>query len=96
MALLVIFCAIWFGFQLAKSITVPIMKFAEGTRRVTEGDLNYKIDFETDDEIGTLIKSFNSMTTQLAAGREQVARSREMLSRQNQELEKAASILKLF
>ncbi len=94
-ALLVIFCAIWFGFQLAKSITVPIMKFAEGTRRVTEGDLNYKIDFETDDEIGTLIKSFNSMTTQLAAGREQVARSREMLSRQNQELEKSRQYIEI-
>jgi two-component system, NtrC family, nitrogen regulation sensor histidine kinase NtrY len=88
-ALLVIFCAIWFGFQLAKSITVPILKFAEGTRRVTDGDLNYKIDFETDDEIGTLIKSFNSMTTQLAAGREQIALSREMLRQQNAELEKS-------
>ncbi|MCF8092338.1 MAG: PAS domain-containing protein [Desulfotignum sp.] len=88
-ALLVIFCAIWFGFQLAKSITVPIMKFAEGTQRITQGDLNYKIDFETDDEIGTLIKSFNSMTTQLAAGREQIALSREMLKQQNAELKKS-------
>jgi two-component system nitrogen regulation sensor histidine kinase NtrY len=94
-ALLVIFCAIWFGFQLAKSITVPIMKFAEGTRRVTEGDLNYKIDLETDDEIGTLIKSFNSMTTQLAAGREQVAHSREMLRQQNQELEKSRQYIEI-
>jgi two-component system nitrogen regulation sensor histidine kinase NtrY len=94
-ALLVIFCAIWFGFQLAKSITVPIMKFAEGTRRVTEGDLNYKIDFQTDDEIGTLIKSFNSMTTQLAAGREQIALSREMLRQQNAELEKSRQYMEI-
>ncbi len=94
-ALLVIFCAIWFGFQLAKSITVPIMKFAEGTRRVTEGDLNYKIDFQTDDEIGTLIKSFNSMTTQLAAGREQIALSREMLKQQNAELEKSRQYIEI-
>ncbi len=94
-ALLVIFCAIWFGFQLAKSITVPIMKFAEGTRRVTEGDLNYKIDFQTDDEIGTLIKSFNSMTTQLAAGREQIALSREMLRQQNLELEKSRQYIEI-
>lgn len=94
-ALLVIFCAIWFGFQLAKSITVPIMKFAEGTRRVTEGDLNYKIDFQTDDEIGTLIKSFNSMTTQLAAGREQIALSREMLKQQNAEVEKSRQYIEI-
>ncbi len=94
-ALLVIFCAIWFGFQLAKSITVPIMKFAEGTRRVTAGDLSYKIDFQTDDELGTLIKSFNSMTTQLAAGREQIALSREMLRQQNAELEKSRQYMEI-
>ncbi|HKL01471.1 MAG TPA: ATP-binding protein [Desulfotignum sp.] len=94
-ALLVIFCAIWFGFQLAKSITVPIMKFAEGTRRISEGDLSFQIDFETDDEIGTLIKSFNSMTTQLAAGREQIALSREMLRQQNTELEKSRQYIEI-
>ena len=33
-ALLVIFCAIWFGFRQAKSITIPIMEMADGTRRV--------------------------------------------------------------
>jgi two-component system nitrogen regulation sensor histidine kinase NtrY len=88
-ALLVIFCAIWFGFQLAKTITIPIMKFAEGTKRVADGDLNYRIDFETDDEIGTLIKSFNSMTTELAAGRQQIALSEERLRNQNAELEKS-------
>ncbi len=94
-ALLVVFCAIWFGFQLAKSITVPIMKFAEGTRRISEGDLKYQIDFETDDEIGTLIKSFNSMTAQLAAGREQIALSREMLEQQNAELEKSRQYIEI-
>lgn len=94
-ALLVIFCAVWFGFQLAKSITIPIMKFAEGTQRVTDGDLNYQIDFETDDEIGTLIKSFNSMTKQLAAGREQIALSGEMLKQQNAELEKSRQYIEI-
>jgi two-component system nitrogen regulation sensor histidine kinase NtrY len=36
-ALLVIFCAVWFGFYLAKTITIPIMELADGTRRVAEG-----------------------------------------------------------
>ncbi len=94
-ALLVVFCAIWFGFQLAKSITIPIMKFAEGTKRVTDGDLNYQIDFETDDEIGTLIKSFNLMTKQLATGREQIALSGEMLKRQNAELEESRQYIEI-
>lgn len=85
-ALLVVFCAVWFGFQLAQSITIPLMKFAEGTKRVTDGDLNYQIDFETKDEIGTLIKSFNLMTNQLATGRKQIARSEKKLKKQNIEL----------
>ncbi len=94
-ALLVIFCAIWFGFQMAKSITIPIMKFAEGTQRIADGDLNYQIDFQTDDELGTLIKSFNSMTRQLAAGREQIALTGEMLKEQNTELEKSRQYIEV-
>ncbi len=94
-ALLVIFCAIWFGFQMAKSITIPIMKFAEGTQRVADGDLNYQIDDETDDEIGTLIKSFNSMTRELATGREQIALSGEMLKQQNAELERSRHYIEI-
>lgn len=94
-ALLVVFCAIWFGFQLAKSITVPIMKFAEGTQRITDGDLNYQIDFQTDDEIGTLITSFNSMTKQLAAGREQIRLSGKMLEHQYAELEKSRQYMEI-
>ncbi len=94
-ALLVVFCSIWFGFQLAQSITVPLMKFAEGTQRITDGDLNYKIDFETKDEIGTLIKSFNSMTKKLALGRKQIASSGKMLTQQNIELEKSRKYIEI-
>jgi two-component system nitrogen regulation sensor histidine kinase NtrY len=94
-ALLVVFCAVWFGFALAKSITIPLMKFAEGTQRVSDGDLNYQIDFETDDEIGTLVKSFNAMTRELATGREQIALSGKMLQQQNAELEKSRQYIEI-
>ena len=94
-ALLVVFFAIWFGFQIAKSITIPIMKFAEGTQRIIDGDLNYQIDFQTEDEIGTLIKSFNSMTRQLSTGRRQIALSESMLKQQNTELEKSRRYIEI-
>jgi len=94
-ALLVVFCSIWFGFQLAKSITIPLMKFAEGTQRVIDGDLNYKIDLETDDEIGTLIKSFNSMTKKIATGRRRIALSEQKLKLQNLELEKSRQYIEI-
>ena len=88
-ALLVIFCAVWFGFYLARTITIPITKFAEGTERVTNGDLNYQIDFAADDEIGTLIKSFNTMTRELAANREKIAFSEKRLKQQNRKIEES-------
>lgn len=94
-ALLVVFCAVWLGFYLAKSITIPIMKLAEGTQRVTEGDLTYRIDFEGDDEIGKLINSFNSMTKELANGRKKLAESKKMVELQNEEIEKSRQYMEI-
>lgn len=65
-SLIVIFSAMWFGFYLAKGITVPIQKLAEGTHEVAQGNWDYRIEIpEDDDEIGTLVKSFNLMTADL-------------------------------
>lgn len=94
-ALLVIFCAVWFGFYLAKSITIPLMKFAEGTLRVAQGDLNYQIDFKSDDELGTLIDSFNSMTKELALGREKLGESEKTMRQQNIEIEKSRQYMEI-
>ena len=38
--LLVIFAAIWFGFFLAKSITMPIQEMVAATQRIANGDLS--------------------------------------------------------
>ena len=69
--LLVIFCATWMGFYLAKGITVPIQKLAEGTREVAQGNWQYRIGLgdatqvAPDDEFGTLVTAFNQMTADL-------------------------------
>jgi two-component system nitrogen regulation sensor histidine kinase NtrY len=86
-ALLVLFCAVWFGFYLAKSISIPIKELAEGTRRVAEGDLGFTIDMVADDEIGSLVDSFNRMTRDLRVSREQLELSALMLQQQNAEIE---------
>ncbi len=87
-ALLVVFSAIWVGFYLAKSITIPIMELAEGTRRVAEGDLGFSIGPVADAEIGSLVDSFNKMTKDLRISREQLELSAGMLREQNVEIEK--------
>ncbi len=85
-ALLVVFCAIWFGLYLAKSITIPIMELAKGTRRIAEGDLKFRISMVADDEIGSLVDSFNKMTRDLQIGREQLEHSAKTQREQNFEI----------
>jgi len=94
-ALIVVFCAVWFGFYLAKSITVPMMELAEGTRRVAEGDLNFRIDLVANDEIGSLVNSFNIMTRDLQISREQLEFSARMLREQNREIEKRRQYIEI-
>ena len=86
-ALLIIFCAMWFGFYLAKTLTIPIQELAEGTRRVAEGDLNFTISRGTDDEMGTLVHAFNKMTRDLRAGKQQLELSARELRERNIEIE---------
>jgi two-component system nitrogen regulation sensor histidine kinase NtrY len=94
-ALLVVFCAIWFGFYLAKSISIPIMELAEGTRRIAEGDLSFFINRKANDEIGILVDSFNKMTHDLRIGREQLMYSARILREQNTEIEEKRQYMEI-
>jgi two-component system nitrogen regulation sensor histidine kinase NtrY len=94
-ALLVVFCAIWFGFYLAKSITTPIKEVGDGTLRVAEGDLNFKISPVADDEIGRLVDSFNKMTRDLLTSREQLELFTKTLQDQNVEIEEKRQYMEI-
>ena len=94
-ALLVVFCAVWFGFYLAKTITIPIRELAEGTRKVAEGDLSFTIGMVADDEIGSLVNSFNKMTKDLRIGRDQLELSARLLRDQNVEIEKRRQYMEI-
>ena len=77
--LLILFGAIWFGFYIARSLTGPINKLAQATRRVAEGELDFTLEKESDDEMGLLVDSFNSMTSDLLASNRQLAEAHEAL-----------------
>jgi two-component system nitrogen regulation sensor histidine kinase NtrY len=66
---LIIFLALWVSLRIAKGITVPIRSLAEATETVAQGDMNFRIDFKRDDEIGLLINSFNNMLDDLQKGK---------------------------
>ncbi|MFA5147681.1 MAG: diguanylate cyclase [Candidatus Omnitrophota bacterium] len=65
-----IMVAIAIGLVLSNSMLVSVRKLLIGTKIVGEGDLNYKIDINTNDEIGELARSFNAMTVELKKQRE--------------------------
>ena len=77
--IVVLFSATWFGFYLARGITVPIQRLAEGTRAVAHGDLDHRIEGEGEDEIGTLVTAFNRMTAELKTSRTELESRRRYL-----------------
>ncbi|MFQ5841705.1 MAG: ATP-binding protein [Thermodesulfobacteriota bacterium] len=85
--LLIIFSATWFGFYLAKGITIPIQQLAEGTEKVASGDLDFHIDIAAKDEIGKLVNSFNKMTQDLKTSKDQLERTNIDLERRKEYME---------
>ena len=63
--LTLLLAAIWVALRVAASITVPIRKLAEGTVEVARGNLDYRIEERSGDEVGMLVESFNGMTADL-------------------------------
>jgi two-component system nitrogen regulation sensor histidine kinase NtrY len=85
--LLIIFAGTWFGFHLAKTITVPLMEVAQGTQRVAGGDYDFHIDMEGPDEIGALVNAFNRMTADLKTSKARLDEAQSEMRRTNLELE---------
>lgn len=48
-----------------KSIVKPISELVKGTKCVAGGDLSYKVELKSEDEIGELASAFNRMTDEL-------------------------------
>lgn len=85
--LLIVFCAIWFAFYVAGGLTGPIGRLAEATRRVAEGELDFVLEKTSGDEMGTLVDSFNRMTSDLAASKRQIEEANAALRQGNLDAE---------
>lgn len=85
---MILFSATWFGFYVARGITVPIQRLAEATEAVAQGDLTVQIDAKATDEIGTLIDSFNRMTQDLQGSKSKLEETNLTLWNTNAELDR--------
>ncbi len=95
--LLIVFSAITFGFHLAKNITGPVKILAEGTQQVAEGNLDVYIDLpKTDDEIGSLVDSFNQMAQDLKTNKTQLEQNNENLREINTELDQRRKYMEII
>lgn len=86
--LLILFSAIWLGFYMARGITIPIEQLARGTRKIAEGDMNFKIMVKANDEIAMLVDSFNKMMDDLNESRRKFQKVHEDLKLTNIELDR--------
>jgi two-component system NtrC family sensor kinase len=58
----------------------PVRELLKATQQIAGGNLNYRVDVKREDEIGSLAKSFNSMTDNLAEARMQLFQSDKLAS----------------
>ncbi|MFC1750495.1 PAS domain-containing sensor histidine kinase [Pseudomonadota bacterium] len=87
--LLSIFTSIWAALFLARRLVAPIRVLAIGTRAVASGDYYRQLPTTVDsgDELGFLVKSFNTMMARIAGAREEAELSRQSLEEQKGYLE---------
>ncbi|MDC8760624.1 sensor histidine kinase [Janthinobacterium fluminis] len=85
--LLAIFGAIASAFLIAGNLAQPLLVLAEGTRAVADGDLSPRPIVASNDELGTLTQSFNTMTRQLFEARNAVESNRAALQNAKAHLE---------
>lgn len=79
LTLLILLALVWVGLKLASRVSAPVQALAEGTRRLSLGELGYRVDVQADDELGVLVDSFNRMA-------EELKRSQTLLEESNREL----------
>ncbi len=91
--MLLLFSVTWLALFLAKQVTVPIQALAEGTREVSAGNFEYQVPEQSQDELGILVRSFNSMTLQLRDSRSQIDQFTRNLQQAVQELERRRQLM---
>lgn len=77
-----ILTAVWAAFFSAQRLVSPIRILTMGTKAVAAGNYDKKFPPTTNDELGSLVKSFADMTQRLATARDQAERSQQQVERE--------------
>ena len=79
--------AVLIAIALSKLLTDPINKLVSGTSEISQGNLDYRIDVGSQDEIGELSRSFNLMAENLQIELLKRKHAQEELSKHRDQLE---------
>ena len=100
MTLLIIFAATWIAFYLARGIVTPIERLDDATHRVSEGELGVVVDVAgigpLEDDFAGLVKSFNTMSRQLAEQNQQLVQTAEDLRHSHHEIGERNRLVELL
>ena len=91
--LILVFATTWSALFLSKQVTVPIQGLAEATREISRGNFDHRINVQAQDELGTLVRSFNRMTEQLGEGRRQINEFTQSLEQAIEERERRRKLM---
>jgi len=85
--LLSVLSAIWLAFGAARKLVAPINDLVEGTKAVAAGDYEKQLTLSGNDELGFLLRSFNTMTRKISRSRAIADQSQRMEALQRNYLE---------
>ncbi len=85
--LLSVLSAIWLAFVAARKLVAPINDLVEGTKAVAAGDYEKQLTLSGNDELGFLLRSFNTMTRKISRSRAIAEQSQRMEALQKNYLE---------
>lgn len=85
--LLSVLSGVWLAFVASRVLVAPINQLVEATRAVSAGDYESQIPVSGNDELGFLIRSFNTMTKKIARARSVAEQSQQQEEMQRNYLE---------
>lgn len=90
--LIMIIIALSSGFAIAVIVNRPMRRIDSGMREIANGNLNYRIDVHTNDDLGSMAQRFNDMSHRLNEAHREIKQWNETLNKKvddkNEELKK--------
>lgn len=87
MTLVILLAATWFGFYLAKQLSIPLVQLGRATKRIALGDYDPLEIKSGSEEISSLVENFNQMTSNLEKSEKEVEEATLSLRRTLRDLD---------